>query len=283
MSDWLDSLRAALAAGGFSRWFFRDDDAGWDDASLMALVNVFRTGDGHVDLATIPAAISRSLGSELVQLADEGCLSVHQHGWTHTNHEPRGRKCEFGPSRPRRAQHGDLVLGWAVLSEQLDGRVQPFFTPPWNRCTDTTAALLTQLGFVALSVDRSAPARDLPDLLEVPVAVDWTRAWREGGRIRLADDLARAVTLASAGAGAMATGQRSAAAIGVMLHHAVMGAEERAAVGELLALLRERPEPTLCSMAVLVHEETFTSSSSSRHGVQAAFTPAPLSTGEGWN
>ena len=38
-------------------------------------------------------------------------VAVHQHGFAHENHEPQGRKCEFGPSRSRVAQRRDIAAG----------------------------------------------------------------------------------------------------------------------------------------------------------------------------
>jgi len=242
MSHWLDPLRQSLAdRGQRPRLFFRDDDAGWDDARLIALVDAFRSANGHVDLAAIPAAISTGLGRRLSRVVDEGCVSVHQHGWAHINHEPRGRKCEFGPSRPQAAQRRDLIRGRDVLAERLDGRAAPFFTPPWNRCTDETARLLVQLDFKVLSADRSAPRRDVPGLSEIPVSIDWARSWSRGGRCALTADLREVLQRVTAG--------RDPSAIGVMLHHAVMSADELAALRELLVLLDSAPVAVITSIS----------------------------------
>src|SRR4051794_33505250 len=75
--------------------FFRDDDAGWDDDRLLALVDLFAERGLPLDLAVIPAELSARLASALVA-RDVG---LHQHGYSHANHEVEGRKCEFGPGR----------------------------------------------------------------------------------------------------------------------------------------------------------------------------------------
>ena len=54
-----------------------------------------------------------------------------------------GRKCEFGESRSRELQHADIAAGKELLSDLLGPITDPIFTPPWNRCTASTAALLT--------------------------------------------------------------------------------------------------------------------------------------------
>lgn len=262
MSHWLEPLRQSLAdRGELLPLFFRDDDAGWDDARLMALVDVFRSANGHVDLAAIPAAISPGLGRRLSRLVDEGYVSVHQHGWTHINNEPWGRKCEFGPSRPQAAQHRDLNRGRDLLAERLDGRVEPFFTPPWNRCTDETARLLAQLGFSVLSADRSAPRRDVPGLTEIAVSIDWVRSWSRGGRGALAADLREVVQ--------RVTADHGPSGVGVMLHHAVMSADELAALRELLGLLDSARVAVITSIGGGVRGPSRSSHQAVTHGAQA--------------
>jgi hypothetical protein len=259
MSHWLAPLRQYLLdCSGPVRWFFRDDDAGWGDPRLLALVDVFRAADGHVDLAAIPAATSPVLGRRLSRLIDEGCVSVHQHGWAHVNHELRGRKCEFGPSRSAAAQRRDIVDGRDVLAERLDGRLEPVFTPPWNRCTDSTAGVLVELGFRGLSADCSAPRRDRPGLIEIPVSLDWTRSWSRGGRRALAEDLHDLTR--------RLPGEPGPPVIGVMLHHAVMTVYELRALREMLALLRVADAAAVTSIGALLRERTFTLVSSTGHG-----------------
>ena len=61
MTGWLEPLHAALDARSAPVWFFfRDDDAGWDDSALEALLDVFEPYGLPLDVAAIPlAATSR--------------------------------------------------------------------------------------------------------------------------------------------------------------------------------------------------------------------------------
>src|SRR5918912_1563742 len=112
MGDWLDPVRDALdAAAGPVEVFFRDDDAGWSDGRLLDLLDAFADRCVVLDLAVIPAALEPWLAGELRDRADLGEVRLHQHGYAHVNHEPAGRKCEFGPSRGRAAQAGDIAAG----------------------------------------------------------------------------------------------------------------------------------------------------------------------------
>src|ERR1700754_2852839 len=194
--------------------FFRDDDAGWNDARLLALIDLFAERELPLDLAVIPAKLSPRLALALTA-RDVG---LHQHGYSHANHEVEGRKCEFGPGRRADLQRADILRGRSVLQDLLGARLDPFFTPPWNRCTRDTATALTELGYALLSREhRAEPFGLLPEL---PVHVDVARLEP--------DELdAHFARLVDAGAGP----------IGVMFHHAVMEEGDMNRAGELLGLL----------------------------------------------
>jgi hypothetical protein len=251
---WLAPLRSALdGPGGPRYWFFRDDDAGWADEQLAALTAVFCDAGALLDVAAIPAAVSPHLGAALRRLIESGVVAVHQHGWAHINHEPGGRRCEFGSSRPISDQLHDLAHGRAVLSDLLEGRAEPMFTPPWNRCGDVTVQLLAELGFTALSCDHTAPRRPAVGVIEVPVRVDWARCWREGGAGLVGHELAAAVIESDASVPRPA---EPAAGLGVMVHHATLCSEELDALRALLAVLRDHPAAPLTSMGALVADRS---------------------------
>jgi peptidoglycan/xylan/chitin deacetylase (PgdA/CDA1 family) len=213
---WLDPVTDALdAAPAPVHVFFRDDDAGWGTDRLLALLDVFARHDLPLDLAVIPAALDPDLAAELRDRAAAQRLHLHQHGYAHENHEPEGRKHEFGPRRSRAEQQRDIAAGAARLVDLL-GATDPVFTPPWNRCTVDTGHALVALGFQVLSREARAEPLGIDGLAEIPISVDWVKA-------DAVDRLARAID----------RGDR----IGVMFHHAEMDAGELARADELLALL----------------------------------------------
>jgi hypothetical protein len=233
----LDALPAPV------RVFVRDDDAGWEDDRLLALLDVTWRADVPIDLAAIPTAVGAPLARELCRRIDAAprLVAVHQHGLRHVNHQDSGRKCEFGSGRSALAQSDDLALGNALLAGLLGPRVQPWFTPPWNRCDTVTPRLLARLGFAALSRDRgAAPAQDA--LPELPVDVDWSRHWREDGAAGVAGALVQALRARAA----------DGAALGLMLHHAVMADEELRCLAELLAGAARHPRLQWCGMGELL-------------------------------
>jgi peptidoglycan/xylan/chitin deacetylase (PgdA/CDA1 family) len=218
MGSWLQPVEEAVdAAREPVRVFFRDDDAGWDDARLLALLDRFAACGLPVDLAVIPLELDAGLAREL--LARPG-VGLHQHGLAHTNHEREGRKCEFGPSRGLQAQRRDIEAGRDRLTDLLGDRVDPIFTPPWNRCTPDTGTALAELGFRVLSRESRAEPLGMPGLSELPVHIDW---------VRLAP-----LELGARIAGAIQSG----GPVGLMFHHAVM--EDMRPMSDLLTVLAGR-------------------------------------------
>jgi hypothetical protein len=195
--------------------FFRDDDAGWEDARLLALCDLFGALELPLDLAVIPNDLTERLARELLK---RDWLALHQHGFTHRNHEREGRKCEFGPSRSYRQQLSDIGAGRDILDALL-GRITPIFTPPWNRCTLDTAHAVCDLGFSMVSREHRAEPFGLDGLAELPVHLDFAR---------LAPD-----ELDSRFAALVLEG----GPVGVMFHHAVMDREAFDRAAELLRLL----------------------------------------------
>ncbi len=193
--------------------FFRDDDAGWEDERLLELIARFAEHGLPLDLAVIPADLSPTLAERLVA----SHAGLHQHGYAHTNHQVEGRKCEFGPARSRSQQRGDIAAGQARLRELLGERVDPFFTPPWNRCTRDTGEVLVELGFTLLS--REHRAEPLGLLRELPVHLDVARLAPDELDSRFAERV------------------RAGGPVGVMFHHAVMEREAMERASALLALL----------------------------------------------
>jgi hypothetical protein len=254
MGIWLDPLRSLLdAADRPVEFFFRDDDVGKCDERLWLLLDVFHDRALPVDLALIPTKVARSNTEELYARAMSvpGKIAWHQHGFAHVNHEPAGRKFEFGPSRSRALQRRDIAEGQRRLRELL-GSVAPVFTPPWNRCTATTGECLLELGFELLSRESRAVPLATPGLSELSVRVDWDHQKRCGlTRAEFGEMLAQA---------AMAPGP-----VGIMFHHAEMDEQERAAAGDMLGLLAGHPHVRSRLMMELVDGDARIKRSASGH------------------
>lgn len=237
MTGWLVPVRRSLEAGAPVGWFFRDDDGGWADSRLAELLARFERLGLPVDVAVIPAAADAALARRLEAYTEGLTCTVHQHGWAHQNHQRSGRRSEFGADRSLDAIAEDVERGSRRMRE-LFGHVEPFFTPPWNRCREETAAVLAERGFTVLSRDATARPILAGVIAELPVAVDWSRQWNSGG--------ARHVGLALAAA--VHDARRTGCPVGVMVHHAVMGAQELDTLTDLLAALRSDPQARIAPM-----------------------------------
>ncbi len=218
----MQRLRDALELGPVEV-FFRDDDAGWEDARLLELIARF---EGFpLDLAVIPMELTERLAGAL-----EG-VGCHQHGYAHTNHQLEGRKCEFGPARSKAQQRDDIAAGRERLSELLGDRLDPFFTPPWNRCTRDTGEVLRRTRLhAALARAPGGAARAAP---RAPGPPRRRAAYR---RNELDERFAGFV--------------RAGGPVGVMFHHGVMEPPDMAFASELLTVL-QHPNVTPRRMADL--------------------------------
>lgn len=208
--------------------FFRDDDAGWADERLLVLVDRFAARGLPLDLAVIPLELSPGLAGTLRARP----VGLHQHGYAHVDHQREGRRCEFGSDRSRAQQEQDIAAGRERLQALLGDRLDPFFTPPWNRCTRETGEALVALGFAALS--REHRAEPLGLLPEVPVHVDVARLAPEELDARFAAHVV------------------DGGPVGVMFHHAVMEPEDFARAEALLDLLAGHANVSPRTMAQLV-------------------------------
>ena len=235
MTDWLDPVRASLDDRTEPVVFFlRDDDGGWNDHALLALLDTVQRCGVPIDLALIPDACEAPLARRLRD-RDRTAVHLHQHGRAHVNHERAGRKCEFGASRSADRQRDDIAAGRRRLRDLVGDRLEPIFTPPWNRCTATTVHCLAELDFQLLSRDVSVDS-DAGAFDELPVTLDWT-----GRRGAAAGAFEWGITIA----GSIRTSRQP---IGLMLHHAVMSELDREMVGRLLDVLTRHDAGQFASM-----------------------------------
>lgn len=156
-----------------TRVFFRADDVGAPGARFRELMEIFRARRAPLSLAVVPVWLTATRCPVITKGAtDTGLFCWHQHGYRHKNHEPAGKKMEFGESRSRAEVVADLARGMERLHGLMGPLAVPVFTAPWNRLGETALEVLGELGFCAVSRSKGAkpPApRKLPDF---PVHVD---------------------------------------------------------------------------------------------------------------
>lgn len=211
--------------------FFRADDIAIPSRSFAGLIALFRKHALPLCLATVPAWLNAQRLAELrlVTGTATGQWCWHQHGFSHRNFEPSGKKQEFGPAREPAELQKSLAQGRDRLLRLLGDDFSPVFTPPWNRCGEATLRALAKLDFQAVSRSRGArpdPPATLPDF---QVNVDL--------HTRKEPTAERAFTaLLHELEDGLASGQ-----CGIMIHHQRMNTRALALLDVLLAAIKSQP------------------------------------------
>ena len=153
--------------------FFRADDIGVPSQKFNQLIALFKKHSLPLCLATVPSWITEARTEKLLKttgISDNWCW--HQHGRLHRNFETSGKNQEFGPARPKETIEKQLRLGNERLTNLLGDQLQPYFTPPWNRCGEDTLTALIEQGFKAISRSENALPVSPKILPDYPVTVD---------------------------------------------------------------------------------------------------------------
>lgn len=222
--------------------WFRADDVGVPSANLFAMLECFRRHDAPLALAMVPSWLSASRWQAVQsQTAKGGRWCFHQHGRRHVNHQPHGRKSEFGPARSLEARAADVLRGKQRLERFLGTSFFPAFTPPWNRMDGSMDYILQSLGFLAVSRNDKVFFREPLDLFEVPVNCD-LHTRRGTTRQAWADFYAEFQWWIAQGM------------LGVMLHHQRMNSHALEFLDTLLSVLIAEPRIRLAGLDELVQE-----------------------------
>ena len=239
-------LEDCAAAGRQLDLFVRDDDADVDEETLRHLLDITYSRCAPLNVAIIPGRLTDA-GTLLLDHYKRFCptlLELHQHGWRHVNHEAEGRKCEFGISRSFEQQFEDIASGRAKLEACFEERFFPAFTPPWNRCAETTYQVLDALDFRVLSKDAGAQPVSRYGFQEISVTLDVYR-WRGGATFKDPEEIIEQ----------LAAQIQTRRPIGLMLHHKVMDADAFAFVDRLLEVLGHHPAARFHTFSTLCQQD----------------------------
>lgn len=180
LSDLKTQLRKTFAQGlslknqtSSSLLFFRADDIGVPSHQFNEMIRLFLKYKVPLCLAVVPTWLSKTRIQALQQETGKSSqFCWHQHGWLHRNHEPSGKKQEFGPNRSTEQIKRDLQNGRRRLSKLLEEDFSPFFTPPWNRCNASTLNHLEKLQYKGVSRSLGASPISPENLPDLQVNVD---------------------------------------------------------------------------------------------------------------
>lgn len=231
-----------IPAGATLRVFLRADDIGVPSQALGRLLSIFRMQQAPLALAVVPAWLTKPRWQFMQRLGagNEPHWCWHQHGWRHVNHERQGKKQEFGPARTAALLAADLMRGQKRLETLMGSRFTPIFTPPWNRCSRETLALLKARGYLAVSRAAGALTARPADLPDIPINVD-LHTRRESDAKSALKGLAAELRHASA----MGT-------CGIMIHHRRMNATAFEFLELMIETLAVHPRVRLVDIRDLV-------------------------------
>lgn len=239
MDEGLSAIARVIdAKPSITHVFLRTDDGGWADDRLTDLCSLTTDLQLPIDIAVIPMAVDERCAQKILALHEQarGLVRLHQHGFSHVNHENSGRKCEFGPGRTYAQQLADIHGGKTRLTRFFGRLVDPVFTPPWNRCTGETFNALRGLGFTGVSRIKGSEPLPAGELQQLDVCIDWFKK-RHGQRMNWSQFCDYC---------ALQLEQEDD--VGIMLHHEHMDANELKRFGELVTLLKSRSSIRFCAM-----------------------------------
>ena len=221
--------------------FFRADDIGIMDDNLGQLLRLFRHHRIPLCLAVVPAWMDERAWRQMAGYTpDDPLWCWHQHGWAHRNHQKSGRKSEFGSHRSREEIRDDLARGSNHLQTLLGSCFFPVFTPPWNRCSEQTLQVLSELDFTAVSRTPTARPEAKGIITDLPVNVD-LHTRREQDPAEGWDNLWQELSMAAA-----------SGRIGIMIHHQLINGRGFRFLDILLTFCRHHPCLRLCTFRELL-------------------------------
>lgn len=211
--------------------FFRADDIGIPSGTFSQLIGSFKKHELPLCLATVPAWLTDDRLSQLYEITGKSKEQWfwHQHGYVHHNHEPTGKKQEFGPARSYDDISTRLEKGKIRLDHFLGSLNQPVFTPPWNRCSGETLQALQDLGFKGISRSRGARPHTPQSFPDFQVNVD-LHTRKETSPEQGFNNLLKEIDQG------LASGK-----CGIMLHHQRMNKRAVALLDTLLHCLKKQP------------------------------------------
>src|SRR5688500_16787868 len=111
----------------------RVDDVGMYAAEESTLIGEIAAMGHAVNAAVVPIHAASTTGWLPSMAARFPRIEIHQHGWSHTNHESTERKAEFGAARPLEERAREIGKGKALLEQMFGPAFVSVFCPPWNR------------------------------------------------------------------------------------------------------------------------------------------------------
>ncbi len=132
--------------------FFRDDDVGGLDASIIRTTELFQKYKAPLCYEVIPTKVQKEFVEYFNGLPLKNIFDIGQHGYAHLPYrEGAENKGEFGPNRSREDKRKDIVAGWNLIVKHFGPSYLKVFIPPWSLMDQETYGILRELGYEAFS------------------------------------------------------------------------------------------------------------------------------------
>ena len=185
MDKWqalVNELNIWAEQGHCATFWWRDDDATHDSPELERLLKQTTRYKAIVMLAVIPAKVDQSL---VKAVSNSDNVVIAQHGYSHTNHAPRGKGLgawEIGLHRGEQIILKELGIGREKLSALFTDKFVEVIVPPWNRIDYDLLNPIVEMGYIGVSTFGQEDMFNITkDLIQANCHCDPIK-WKGGAR-----------------------------------------------------------------------------------------------------
>jgi hypothetical protein len=220
--------------------FFRDDDVQDSDNNFKKFIGLFLWHQVPVHLAVIPGNMTVRCGAFLRQCLKKypEWIEIGQHGYKHLNYSPDVmKKYEFGAKRSYVEQKKDIARGKAVLSKVTNDNL--IFTPPWHGFDKNTLKIISELGFLGISLDRkSRVLKNMYSVRNIMTSIYLNKKNAHGWFVEQADVILKEIK------------EAKGIEVGIQVHHNEFNSDpEFRGLNDLLFKLKRLPEVRFCRLS----------------------------------
>ncbi len=132
--------------------FFRNDDVGEIDKTIVLLMALFEKYDIPLSLQVVPKNITKEFVDYYNSLGKKQLFDIGQHGFDHLPVMNNGKnEGEFGKSKKLEEKRESIEKGWKIIEEKFGKQSVKIFTPPWGTMDQETYKILKLYGYDAVS------------------------------------------------------------------------------------------------------------------------------------
>lgn len=234
-----------LFVGTFSNFFFndvtiffRDDDVDKKSKKLVQLIDLFIKHLIPINLAVIPATVTRETVEYLLDTKSKfpDLINIHQHGFQHINYG-NDKEYEFGEKRSYEQQYQDISRGKDLMNTYFGDSWDKIFTPPHHGFDQNTLRVLNELDFKYISFGTKSFVDQNCSLKTLPVNVDFID-WHSAAMLKSGRLVENEIKLVA----------KKNKLIGVVLHHEYFKEADFKVIENVLVKLKSNKKITFCKM-----------------------------------